>query len=409
MSTESGEDFIQIDAAPVITDELNSNLKQLYLQQGPYSGKGGYQNQLYNSQYSGQYSSDSGYSTTTDDQKPKKKKVPHPHGDLVEINKDKDLGIYATLPRKGTQKAALRQNSAKDVDVYHSYLQRQKDAQLKPRQRSDSESSIANLSTAGNHSRQSSRDSIVSNRMSKEEINQHLTDFMRAKQTKDVKKQNKEEKKLQKMLYDDMISMQKRQLNFKDGKQPLPVPPPVVPDTKYQMYKPCPNPSNTTGVIPGSLDAPAYVDHTQVHKMNNQSIVDFAQQMPYGQSNHSRESSASSSHTLKAHSRDNSLSSQGTCSTVVSAQPFGYGVTNPPSLPTKSQSHSSLHQNVTDRRVHNVPARDMSPFRMAPPPNDPGGPQQDGESNEGPKSGVVAQRIAALQKGKINIYKLFCL
>ncbi len=344
---------------------------------------------MYGSQYNSQYSSDSGYSTTTDDQQPRRKKMPHPppqpHTDVSLMEGSKDLDIYATLPRKGTQKAALR---SKEAEVYQAYLQRQKNsAQMQPlnaRHRSDSESSIANLSTAGNHSRQSSGASMMG-RMSKEEISQHLTDFVRSKQgAKDAKiKQSATDKKLQKMLKEDRQNMQRRPIHFKDGKQPLPVQPPTVPDSKLHMYRPV---SNQNPGQPEDRHGPMYVDHKQLNELSSQSLMSCAQNLP---PNHSRESSTSSSHTLKAHSRDNSLSSQ-------QAQNNNniYGA-------------DKLHANVTDRRIHNTSIQDMRPFPGAEPPNDPGGtcsPTIGPDAQPPSSGGVVAQRIAALSYGKGSLY-----
>ena len=209
ISTDNESDLIQMSVplGDAKQQRLKENIRHMYNEKKlMYPGKPApnyvnqpvppnYVNQIYGSQYSTQYSSDSGYSTTTDEQQPRKKKMPHPppptESTVLESSRNKELDIYATLPRKGTQKAALR-NQSKDAEVYQSYMQRQNDMQLKPRQRSDSESSIANLSTTGNHSRQSSGASL---RMSKEEINQHLSDFVRTKQS--TKKQVAAEKTVQ--------------------------------------------------------------------------------------------------------------------------------------------------------------------------------------------------------------------
>ena len=423
MSTDNDSDLIQMNVAlgDAKQQRLKENIRHLYNEgKHMYPGKQApnyvnqpappnYVNQIYGSQYSTQYSSDSGYSTTTDEQQPRKKKMPHPppptETTVLESTRNKDLDIYATLPRKGTQKAALR-NQSKEAELYQSYLQKQKEMQLKPRQRSDSESSIANLSTVGNHSRQSSGASL---RMSKEEINQHLSNFVRTKQSN--KKQAAAEKQFNKMLYEDMINMQRRQLNFKDGKQPLPVQPPTIPDSKMHLYKPCISQSQHQPVSnqqrPDTYGPPVYVDHKQLHDMSNQSLSSYAQNLPQYSNNHSRESSTSSTHTIKAHSRENSLSSQGL------GNPQGvYGAYKPPHAPVKAppkpESHQpsvNSHPNVTDRRIHNTSTDDMRPFPGAEPPTDPGGSRP---TDAQPKGGVVAQRIAALTnaKGKANSYRI---
>ncbi len=404
VSTDADSDLIQMNVAlgDAKQQRLKENVRHLY-QEGAahahhahlYPGaKPGYPpSHIYGSQYSTQYSSDSGYSTTTDEEQRRKKRSTHAQitnmATFDAQNGGKDLDIYATLPRKGTQKAALRTQS-KDAEVYQGYLQRQ-DTQLKPRHRSDSESSIANLSTAGNHSRQSSGASL---RMSKEEINQHLSDFVRTKQSsKESKKQAAADKQLQKMLKEDMLNMQRRQLNFKDGKQPLPVQPPTVPDSKLHLYKPCTNPNQnaptSTSQSGDRYGAPVYVDHKQLNDMSHQTLLSYAQNLP--PHNHSRESSASSSHTLKAHSRDNSFNSPAHAPSVSSTQAV-YGAYKPVAC-------------VTDRRVHNTSAEDMRPFPGAEPPNDPGGSRgPDAQQPSGP--GSVAQRIAAL--GHQTGTKFYC-
>ena len=417
-TTDPESDLIQmnIPLGNASQQRLKESIKHLYqdgTQIHPENHDAYQVNQIYGSQYSTQYSSDSGYSTTTDEQQPRKKKIPHPHMEntLFEMTRNKDVDIYATLPRKGTQKAALR-NQSKEADVYQAYLQKQKEMQLKPRQRSDSESSIANLSTTGNHSRQSSGASL---RMSKEEINQHLSDFVRTKQgNKEGKKQAAAEKQLQKMLYEDMIKMQRRQMNFKDGKQPLPVQPPTIPDSKMHLYKAVANQNQVQPVVKQhpseGYGTPVYVDHKQLHDMNNQSLLSYAQNLPYGTNNHSRESSASSSHTLKAHSRDNSLTSQG--HGTVHGVYGSHKPTHPPlKIPQKSQSQNAVHSSnssethphVTDRRIHNTSTDDMHPFPGAVPLIDPGGSRSTDTQQKG---GLVARRIAALtnSKGKGNPY-----
>ena len=415
MSTDPESDLIQMNVAlgDAKQQRLKENIRHMYRdgnqlypgKQPPnYVNQHNYVNQpIYGSQYSTQYSSDSGYSTTTDEQKPRKKKMPHPPPENTSLETTKkDIDIYATLPRKSTQKAALR-NQSKDLEVYQSYLQKQKDMQLKPRQRSDSESSIANLSTTGNHSRQSSGASL---RMSKEEINQHLSDFVRTKQSN--KKQAAAEKQFNKLLYEDMINMQRRQLNFKDGKQPLPVQPPTIPDSKMSLCKPNAdqNPNQLAPPSqhrPDTYGPPVYVDHKQLHDLSNKSLLSYAQNLPQNTGSHSRESSASSSHTLKAHSRDNSLISQG----HGSAQNL-YGAYRPPphgKVPlavhsqnvVQSSSSNAIHPHVTDRRLHNTSTEDMRPFPGAVPLTDPGG---NSSMDTQPKGGTVAQRIAALNSSK---------
>ena len=172
------------------------------------------------------------------------------------------------------------------------------------------------------------------------------------------------------MLYEDMINMQRRQMNFKDGKQPLPVQPPTIPDSKVQMYKPS-HPASTQQ-RPETYGKPVYVDHKQLHDMSHQSLLSYAQNLSLNSNNHSRESSASSTHTIKAHSRDNSLSSQGQGSSQ-----GVYGAYQPQQVLVKVQNQHpqgvNMHPNITDRRIHNTSTNDMRPFPGAEPLTDPGG------------------------------------
>ncbi len=307
--------------------------------------------------YTAQYSSDSGYSSHSDYATPSQLRglphshtegglaepthhrgMPHSHteGSIADYNKQrqytradsgyhersaftesKTVELYGTLPKKGQRTTrTMMPGGSRDAEVYQTYLHKQKQANARQEEMIAAETQYRypneinsadapykqppggqyyiqnnggfygqpydNQGVTGNYQRQTSN-----NKMSKEEIRQLLiSDFLSKGKPRQDDSRNPEHERIQTLLYHKMKGKMGN-MSVKDGNKSGPI--------------------NGQDYVDGPHVAPT--DHLHGNQeytdSYSQDCVRYSECRPL----HSRESSSSSTHTLKAHSRENSLSS----------------------------------------------------------------------------------------------------
>lgn len=285
---------------------------------------------------------------------------------------NKSIEIYATLPRKKSSKnkpipsQALKQDSCKETEVYQSYLERQKAAANQDRQhkgpgqyeRSASQGDyvqegqhlnvyqqshqvqqyVPQLQQQPYHARQNSN-----SKMNKEQIKQLLiNDFMARKEGKTKEERSsgsvvqdqggQEHERIRTMLYNE-LTPQIKSMSIKDSKRA---------QSELNLHQMEPE---------YGYQAHNFQPPQQERLAMGYMVHPDSRQAQALQPHHSRESSSSSTNTLKAHSRENSLSSPPMSPTPIqnsqyqsNSNTYGYQHQQHSNSCSYPQQHNQHHQ-----------------------------------------------------------------